>query len=81
MSGYLFHRVRGKGGWKQYWVVVSLFTLQHYKNHDVRSMHNHDITQLLTILFVSVFWLQDSNPVSTLVPVDYELAYPDVVCE
>ncbi|XP_062513938.1 FYVE, RhoGEF and PH domain-containing protein 5-like isoform X2 [Corticium candelabrum] len=54
MSGYLFHRVRGKGGWKQYWVVVSLFTLQHYKNHD------------------------DSNPVSTLVPVVYELAYPDV---
>ncbi|XP_062513993.1 FERM, ARHGEF and pleckstrin domain-containing protein 2-like isoform X2 [Corticium candelabrum] len=54
MSGYLFRKARGKGGWKKFWVVVSQFSLCHYKNHN------------------------DSVSVSRTVPVDYELAFPDV---
>jgi hypothetical protein len=54
MSGCLFRRARGKGGWKQFWVVVSQFSLQHYKTYD------------------------DAIPLSTLMPSEFELAFPDV---
>ncbi|XP_062521727.1 FERM, ARHGEF and pleckstrin domain-containing protein 2-like [Corticium candelabrum] len=34
MSGYLFRKIKGVGGWKQFWTVSSNCCLYHYKDHN-----------------------------------------------
>jgi hypothetical protein len=41
MSGYLFRKTKGTGGWKQFWTVSSNCCLYHYKHHSVSKLFSY----------------------------------------